>query len=267
MKLIINCFAFIGCFAAILSCTPDDPAELAPSIDPSQFQYSVTQEAGHDNKVFLESRTPGVIPMWDYEIGTSNQLQDTIVIPFKGDFWVKYNAFGGLMTSTDSTMITVSQFDPTFFADPVWQNLTNGELGYRWKLVAVKAGDSQSKTYNDWGDAGWLTAALGDSAEFNLDKKYNYIRYTNGVPTKSTFTLDLNEVLPDAYLNTPGKALVINDGNKMPADDAGEMTASNKNRFRILKLSNDTLILGQGGYYTSDQQNKFTYFFWYIRTK
>jgi hypothetical protein len=246
---------------------PDPASDLKPIIDPSQLQYSVTQDPDYDNKVFLESLSPEVTPLWNYVFGASNKLKDTVIIPFKGDFYIKYRGFGQGGSSIDSTMITVSQFDPTFFADPIWQKLTNGTKGYTWKLVAVKAGDSKSTTYNDWGDASWLSGvSMGDSTRFDLDKSFNFTRYTSGVPTKSSFVLDLNEVLTNAYLNTPGKALTIN--GKMPADDAAEMTASNKNRFRILKLSNDTLILGQGGYYTSTPgTNTFTYFFWYIRTQ
>jgi len=267
MKLIINYLIIIGCFASVVSCMPDHASELNPIIDPSKLQYSVTQQSGYDNRIFLTSLSHETFPLWDYVFGTSTKLKDTVIIPFKGDFYIKYRGFGQGGSSVDSTMITVSQFDPTYFADPAWQTLTNkSAAGYTWKLVAVKAGDSKSTTYNDWGDAGWLSGVnMGDSVRFDLDKAFNYTRYTSGVPTKGSFILDLNEVLPSAYLNTPGKALTIK--GKMPADDAGEMTTSNKNRFRIFKLSNDTLILGQGGYYTSTAStNTFTYWFWYIRT-
>jgi len=268
MKLIINCFIAIWCCAVILSCTPDEAEGLKPVLDPSQLQYSVTQDPNYDNKVFLESLTPQVIPFWDFELGTSNKLKDTIILPFKGDFWVKYQGMGAGGSSIDSTMITVSEFDPNFFADTAWQKLTNGELGRSWKLVAVKAGDAKSKTYDDWSDASWVTADFGDSAHFDLDKGFNFVRYTKGVPTKSTFSLDTNEIIPDAYLNTPGKALIINGGNRMPAQDvSNEMAPDLKNRFRILKLSNDTLILGQGAYYTENRKGEaFTFFHWYLRT-
>jgi len=267
MKLIITCLIVIGCLASVISCMPDAASDLNPIIDPSKLQYSVTQDPNYDNKVFLESLSPQVTPLWNYVFGTSIKLKDTVIIPFKGDFYIKYRGFGQGGSSIDSTMITVSQFDPTYFADPAWKALTNNSAdGYTWKLVAVKAGDSKSTTYNDWGDAGWLGGVkMGDSVRFDLDKGFNYTRFTSGVPSKGSFLLDLNEVLPAAYLNTPGKAVTIN--GQMPADDAGEMTSSNKNRFRILKLSNDTLILGQGGYYTSTAPtNTFSYFFWYIRT-
>lgn len=268
MKRIVNYFLFILCGAVILSCAPNYENELGSVPDPSQLQYSVTQDPNYDNKVFLQSLTPAVIPYWNYELGTSNLMLDTVIIPFKGDYWVKYRAMAQGGSSVDSTKITVSQFDPNYFADPAWQKLTNGEDGRTWKLVAVRAGDAKSTTYSDWGDASWVTADFGDSAYFDLNKGFNFVRYTSGVPTKSTFSLDLNEVLTNAYLNTPGKALVINGGNKMPANDpSNEMLSNLKNRFRIFKLSNDTLVLGQGAYYTADPTGGWTYWHWYIRTR
>jgi hypothetical protein len=269
MKLVRNCIILIGCSIVIFSCTPDYDNELGAVPDPSQLQYSVSQDPAYDNKVFLESLTPRVIPYWDYELGTTNKILDTVIIPFKGDFWVKYRAMAGGGSSVDSTLITVSQFDPEYFSDPAWQTLTNGEFGRTWKLVAVRGGDAKSTTYSDWGDASWLTTDMGDSVEFDLDKGFNFVRYTEGVPTASTFSLDVNEVLTDAYLNTPGKALIINGGNKMPAHDpSNEMAPSLKNRFRIFKLSNDTLVLGQGGYYTESRQSEgWSFFHWYIRTQ
>jgi hypothetical protein len=271
MKLrIINWLgvALCGAGAIAFSCSPDDDNELGEIIDPANLEYSITQEEGYDNKVFLKSLTPGVIPFWDYELGTSNELMDTIILPFKGDFWVKYRAMASGGSSVDSTLISVSQFDPDFFADPVWQRLTNGEQGRTWKLVAVRAGDAKSTTYSDWGDASWVTADIGDSAYFDLNKGFNFIRYTSGVPSKSTFNLDTDEVLEDAYLDTPGKALIINGGLKMPANDpSNEMAPNLKNRFRIFKLSDDTLVLGQGAYYTeTGQSGTWTYWHWYIRT-
>lgn len=269
MKRIINWITLSLCGAVVLSCAPDYDSELGAIPDPSSLQYSVTQEEGYDNKVYLQSLTPGVVPYWDYELGTSNKFKDTIAIPFKGDFWVKYRAYGDGGSSVDSTMITVSEFDQTYFADPVWQKLTNGELGRTWKLVAVKAGDAKSKTYNDWGDAGWVSADFGDSAYFDLNKGFNFVRYTDGVASASTFSLDTLEVIPDAYLDTPGDAITINGGLKMPAHDvSNEMAPNRKNRFRIFKVSNDTLILGQGAYYTeTGKAGGFTFWHWYIRTR
>jgi len=268
MKSIANYIIAAGCSFTIFSCAPDYDHELAPVLNPSQLKYSVTQQEGYDNKIFLQSLTPAIIPYWDYELGTSTKLLDTITLPFKGQFWVKYRAMGASGSSIDSTKITVSQFDPNYFADPAWQKLTNGESGRTWKLIAVKAGDAKSTTYNDWGDASWVTADFGDSARFDLEKGFNFTRYTAGVPTKSTFSMNTNEVLTGTYLNMPGKSITINGGLKMPANDpSNEMAPTLKNRFRIYKLSKDTLVLGQGAYYTESRTTEgWGYFHWYLRT-
>jgi hypothetical protein len=256
----------LGWALIVLSCSPDEAPGLDPLMNPADLSYTVSQDPNYQNKVFLKSMTPGVISFWDYGLGTTNSAVDTVILPFRGDYWIKYRAFGQGGSVVDSTMITVPELDANYFSDPAWEKLTNGEFGKTWKLVAVKAGDAKSQTYNDWGDASWVTADFGDSAHFNLDKAFNFVRYTDGVPTKSSFGLDTNEVLADAYLNTPGKALIINGGNKMPANDpSNEMLANLKNRFRIFKLSNDTLILGQGAYYTSSPSGSWTYWHWYIR--
>lgn len=268
MKRIINCFFLMGCSVGIFSCAPDYDNELGSVPNPADLHYTVSQDPDYDNKVFLESQTSGVLPYWDYQIGTSNKVMDTIIIPFRGDYWVKYRAMAGGGSVVDSTMITISQFDPNYFSDPAWETLTNGEFGRTWKLVTVRGGDAKSTTYSDWGDASWVSADLGDSVTFNLDKGFNAVRYTDGVPSASSFGLDTNEVLTGAYLDTPGKALIINGGNRMPAHDpSNEMAPTLKNRFRIYKLSNDTLVLGQGAYYTESRQTEgWTYFHWYIRT-
>jgi hypothetical protein len=258
----------LGCALIVLSCSPDDEPELDALMNPSELSYTISQDPDYQNKVFFKSLTPGVVPFWDYVLGTTNKSVDTVILPFRGDYWIKYRAFGQGGSVVDSTMITIPELDETYFADPAWEKLTNGEFGRTWKLVAVKAGDAKSTTYNDWGDASWATADFGDSARFDLDKGFNFVRYTDGVPTKSTFSLDTNEQLPPpAYLSAPGKALIINGGNKMPANDpSNEMLPNLKNRFRIFKLSNDTLILGQGAFYTGDPAGSWTYWHWYIRT-
>jgi hypothetical protein len=268
MRKIINCLILVGCSAIIFGCAPDYDNELGGVPDPSELHYTVSQDPDYDNRVFLQSQTSGVVPYWDYQIGTTNKLIDTVFIPFRGDYWVKYRVMAAGGSAVDSTMITVSQFDPEYFADPAWVLLTNGEFGRTWKLVTVRAGDAKSTTYSDWGDASWVTADIGDSVYFDLDKGFNMTRYTDGVPTNGTFSLDTAEVLTGAYLNTKGKALIVNGGVKMPAHDpSNEMSPSLKNRFRIFKISNDTLVLGQGAYYAEGRETEgWTYFHWYIRT-
>jgi hypothetical protein len=264
----IKYLVLIGCTMFVLSCTPDYDAELGKPLTPSSLNYTVTQDPSYDNKVFLNSETSGVIPYWDYELGTSIRAQDTVIIPFKGDFWVKYRAMGGAGSIVDSTQITVSQFDPNFFSDPAWQLLTNGEDGKYWKLVAVKAGSpSTSKTFNDWGDVSWGSYQIGDSIRMDINKGFHLDRYRSGVLEPGRFGLNTAEVLEGTEEGKVIKSITALAGVKLPADDAGEMGNDYKNRFRIHKLSVDTLILGQGAYFTDNRKGEdWGYFFWYLRT-
>jgi hypothetical protein len=265
----IQYFLMIGCAVVAAACAPDDDQTLGELMSPADLDYTVSQHPDDPNKIILTSETPGIIPFWDYEIGISNLDVDTVDIPFKGDFWVKYRAMGQGGSVVDSTMITVPVFDPDFFSDPAWQLLTNGEDGKTWKLVAVRAGDAKSTTYSDWGDASWVSQNVhfNDSVKFDLDKGFNFTRYTSGVPSKATFGLIFDEELTGYLAGRPADALVVLQGGDMPSSDASEqMPPDNDNHYRIYKLSNDTLVLGQGAYYIPGNENDgWSYFHWYIR--
>ena len=265
----IKYFFLLGCAVVVAACAPDDDQTLGELMSPTELSYTVTQHPSDPNRVVLVSQTIGIIPFWDYEIGTTNMLVDTVDIPFKGDFWVKYHALGQGGSIVDSTQITITQFDPDFFSAPQWNLLTNGEEGKTWKLAAVRAGDAKSETYSDWGDASWVSQNVhfNDSVKFDIDKGFNFTRYTDGVPSKSTFKFIFNEQLTGYLADEPADALVILGGGDMPSADAShQMPPDNKNHYRIYKLSNDTLVLGQGAYYIPGSENDgWTYFHWYLR--
>jgi len=128
------------CAAAIVlslaACSPTQMRyDQASPIDKSKLKFSVSQQQGYDNKVFLLSQTPGVIPYWNYGVGTSTNVADTVILPFGGPHTIKYSvsSAGGFVTG-DSVNIQVSQNDPVYFSDPRWNMLTNGETGKTWVL-------------------------------------------------------------------------------------------------------------------------------------
>lgn len=88
--------------------TPADPAGI-------QLDFSVTQNPAYDNQVTLESKTKDVIPFWDYGFGTSKLDKAVVIMPFAGDFYVKYSAYGTGGPKTDSVKVTISENDPLFF--------------------------------------------------------------------------------------------------------------------------------------------------------
>jgi hypothetical protein len=115
----------------IVSCQDDPKFGSAPQS--SELKFSVAQQSGFDNKVFLENQTPGTIPLWDYGSGRSTRQQDTVIYPFQGDYWIKFTAFGsGGASATDSVKVTVTEFCGSCISDPNLITLTNRTAGKTW---------------------------------------------------------------------------------------------------------------------------------------
>jgi hypothetical protein len=119
---------------ALSACdTIEDRETVGPTISPDQLDFAVTQPAAGSNTIFLESKTKGVLPYWDWGTGFSNKLRDTLYIPFAGTFKLKYTAFSAGGPVTDSTTFTVAKNDDAYFdKDPAWKMLTNGGAGQTW---------------------------------------------------------------------------------------------------------------------------------------
>jgi hypothetical protein len=272
MKNIKHIIAMALAAGVMCSCDPnEDRFSMGEPLTPADLKYSVTQDPLYDNKVFLENQTPGTFPYWQYGLGTSTREMDTVIFPFAGEYWIKYTAMGKAGTLSDSTEITVSENDLNFFSDPTWNLLTGGVEGKYWKLARVTLGPATDYK-SVWGDVGWWSPDAynwNDSAYFDLNGGYNYKRYHAGVVTESNFSLNLNEVLSGSVLPEPGEAITILDGNQLPVKDgSNEMAGSNKTRYRIYKISADTLVVGQGSYYTASRTTEnWGYYHWYIWQK
>lgn len=258
--------------SALWACDPiEDREVLGEALTPADLNYSITQEAGYDNKVYLENLTPHVIPHWQHLQGRSTREKDTVVFPFGGNYWIKYTAYGNGGALSDSTQVTVTDNDPNYFADPNWNLLTNGMEGKYWKLVRVTLGPATN--YNSvWGDVGWWAPDAynwDDSAYFDLNGGFNYKRYHNGEVIQSSFTFNPAEILADNVLTEPGPAITIPSPNQMPVKDgSNEMSGLNKTHYRVFKLSADTLIVGQGSYYTASRTTEdWSYYHWYVWQK
>lgn len=264
----------LGLLTGFLFCC--DPIEERESLGrqfaPDDLKFSVTQDPSYNNKVYLENQTPSSIPFWEFVIGTSTRESDTIIFPFAGDYMVKFTAFGRGGSLQDSSQITIEENDPYYFADPDWELLTNGIDGKYWKLTKVTLGPATNYK-SVWADAGtWWSADAynwSDSAYFDLNKNFNFIRFHNGQEIKSTFTFDTNEVIAGSVIPGPGKSIRINGNNQMNIKDgSNEMAESNKARYRIFRLTSDSLVVGQGSYYTATRATStedWSYFHWYVR--
>ncbi len=134
MQLKILYGAALALLAA--ACSPSEKRVDLPSpLSASQFKFSVSQEQGYDNHVYLMSETPDVIPYWNYGVGTSTKVADTVDIPFLGTHTIYYSAeTAGGFVKGDSVQIQVSQNDTAYFSDPHWAALANGAAGKTWVM-------------------------------------------------------------------------------------------------------------------------------------
>jgi hypothetical protein len=238
-------------YAIALSCTPDDP-ELGKPLSPSVLKYTVTQNPSYDNQVYLSSETEDVISFWNYDLGISNLAVDTVTIPFGGDFWVKYSGLGRAGAVTDSTLITISANDPSFFSAPEWNLLTNGAAGKTWIFDPTAPIGFYGKDYiahtgspDDWsyfpGDCpGWSGFGCGTpwgEMTFDLNGSYN-------------FTVKQKSLNSDEYTTTVGKFSYDTGGKSMSIIGASLLYSSNYpsastwSQAYVFEVSENVLYLG-----------------------
>ena len=60
-------FAWLGAMLLLVACTPDNP-ELGNIIPQSELNFSITQNPEKDNIIYLENKTAGIIPYWDWGV-------------------------------------------------------------------------------------------------------------------------------------------------------------------------------------------------------
>ena len=259
-----------SCFWLLLSisvfaCEPiEDREELPAPLTASQVDFTVRQVEGYDNKVIVENKTPAVIPYWESEAGTSHANYDTLSFPFGGEYTIYYSAYSGGVPFRDSVKVTVSENDPNYFADPLWDLLTNGEDGKTWVLDMdaeyfvrpmyfygtdngwLAGGDSGcygddcwnwSPVYadNTWlfpdGDYGTMTFSLNGGFYFHAVKPME-----GGIEQTGTFALDIQN-----------KILTINNGSILrgyKGNNAGIAGISDWRHYNIFSLTENTMQLG-----------------------
>lgn len=210
--------------------TPADPATTS-------LDFSVTQTPGYDNQVTLESKTKGVIPFWDYVFGVSKDAKAVVILPFAGDFYIKYAAYTTGGPKTDSVKVTVSENDPNFFASKLYGLLANGEAGKTWVwAVDVPGGYCFGNGPGDTDKPAWWTVGaaglkdqgvLDDEMKFDLNGNAHFSITHKGVTTLGSFALD-----------TLNKKIKIN---------GADISWGNNVSYDIIKLNENEMTLVQQG--------------------
>ena len=201
--ILTSCLAL----CTLAACDPrEDRDDLPQPMQSSELSFSVTQKQGYDNVIYLENKTKGVIPFWDYGTGISNKAKDTINIPFAGTYYIKFTAYAGGGPVQDSARITVTENDPQYFSSPMWNLLTNGDQGKTWVWAMDTPGGapygngSGGATAPEWWKptpadvTGWGVAS--DEMILDLKGAANFTKITAKGTTKGLFVLDtLNKTI------------------------------------------------------------------------
>lgn len=208
MKKLFNMLMLPAAFVAVVACDPMEDRDSMPgSIAKEELVYNVKSDPSNPNSIWLSSSTKGVIPFWDYVVGTSANAVDTVFIPFEGDYWIKYYAYSGGLPTVDSVKLTLPQ-NLDFFNDVRWNYLANSSVGKTWVLNMDHPLAYYDINYGKPGAENWTwepelasNSWIMENKDwgqmyFNLDKGYNYGRTmydADGNPVSCTgkFSFDL----------------------------------------------------------------------------
>lgn len=238
---------------AIFACDPIEDRDAMPSpIDKSELDFSITQNPDRPNELYLRSNTEGAIAFWDYEVGVSNNPNVDVLIPFEGDFWVKYYAYSGGVPTVDSVQVSLPQ-DEEYFNDPVWDLLTNGVEGKTWVWATgnpigplMGIGPLDINNWNPFGGFEWWNTTDVEEGKFtlDLDKGFNYTKITPDATQKGKFSVyEENGV---TYIKFQGPKMLNQEGD------------NTQSLYGISKINENELVLNQ--LYLSDNSQR-TYYF------
>jgi hypothetical protein len=216
------------------------------------------------NEVILENKAPQVISFWTTTFGSqSNKNTTTVYIPVANTYTATLKAFSAGGTTTVTKEFESAQNDPEYFANPMWNLLTNGEAGKTW----VWANDIPGGKV--WGNGGylgnnapsWWTLGMndiisqgGDASDeitFNLDRGINFTVKTasaTSVPGEGsgTFNMSLAEAdqVKDDNGNVWSLGKIIFTNHSVPLGFEPNSPGKPLHyTFDILKLTEDELVL------------------------
>lgn len=238
---------------AMIACDPIEDRDAMPSpMNKSQLDFSVEQNPDRPNELFLRSSTEGAIAFWDYEVGVSNEPNVDVLIPFEGEFWVKYYAYSGGVPTVDSSMVSLPQ-DEEYFNDPIWDLLTNGSDGKTWVWATgnpvgplMGIGPLDINNWNPFGGFEWWNTTDVEEGKFILDlnKGFNYTKITPDATQKGKFSVYEENGI--TYIKFQGPKMLNQEGD------------NTQSLYGISKINENELVLNQ--LYLADNSQR-TYYF------
>jgi hypothetical protein len=261
--LIISCAMLSSCIEPI-----EDRDELDGTVH--KLDYTLKQENGY---TILTLNNNDAIPAWEVcsypdkrslYIGSTRRV-DTLIIPFKGDYWLRYSGYFNNGAVIDSQKFTVTENSEVYFKDPRWNYLTNGATGKTWELDATSPMGFYGTVYPDttsgtdnWNWTPTFSAWMWDGVPwrdnfgtitFDLDGAFNFSRTQidgdgNAVTTSGSFSIDINSPTMVVPGGRPLNILNINGSGIIIGGKAESLVASTSNNLKVYKIAQDSLIIG-----------------------
>jgi hypothetical protein len=244
---------------SFFSCEPTEDRESLPGITltPETLKFSVVQNPQKNNEVKLNNLDSSVIPYWAYsdasgEIGHYNTNEQIVFFPFAGNYIINFTGYtrGGAVYA-NPVNVKVNENDASFFSDPKWDMLTNGETGKTWVLdmthpvgwagldYPAASGDNWN-WFPDYADNSWVMEnkdwghmTLDLNGAYNDSVTQTALSGTSQTTKKGTFIFDI----ANNKLTLNGGVEILYGGDYHP-------DVSNWSSVHVIKLTETELELG-----------------------
>lgn len=241
------------------ACQPDE-YELGDLLKKEELKYSITQDASDPNAIVLQAQNPGHQPFWITPMGRSTLAQDTVRIPFEGEYSFVYGVISaGGVVQADTFKLNLTTTNLNYVNDPLWTLLSGGvgkEKTWIWDngsyglapgplSYADPSVDQEFQNYSaNWDpgnmppgstdeNMGWnstMTFSLKNGAFFSA------VKYNEG-GTEESPKLESGTY----FLNVNSKTLDIVDANLLRPDNYIENASNWNTAIKVLELTENQL--------------------------
>ena len=246
------------------ACQPDE-YELGDLLKKEELKYSITQDASDPNAIVLQAQNPGHQPFWITPMGRSTLAQDTVRIPFEGEYSFVYGVISaGGVVQADTFKLNLTTTNLNYVNDPLW-TLLSGGVGEEktWYLDLNAEEESRyfaGPLYFYGTDDSWATVTdgeviEGDSWNWSPDWKGNTWLMPAADYGSMTFSLKGNASIKvdhtvlgksetgTYFLDVNAKTLQMTDAAPLH-DEGRDGHVINWGDLRVMSLTENTLQLG-----------------------
>ena len=259
------CFSVLAVMTLLFSACQPEEYELGQMLSKEDLKYSIVQDAEDPNMVILMARNDGYAPFWTTPMGRSTRVNDTVRIPFEGNYDFVYGVVtpGGVIQA-DTFTLELTTTNLNYVNDPLWTKLTGGVGEEKTWLLDLNA-DGQSRyfvgpLYFYGTDDSWATVTEGqtiegDSWNWQADWEGNqwimpaadYGSMTFSLKGNATVTVN-HEVLGRVdngtyFLDADAKTLSMTDAAPLH-DEGRDGQVINWGDIRVMSLTEDAMQLG-----------------------